>query len=129
MKFLLDVNASGILSTLLLELSHDIACVNSVDAKMSDDEILNWAVREERIIITTDSDFEQMIWLQDRIHCGVLRLENLPRLERMALIQEVLTNYAVDLASGCVVIATKQKIRIRRKPKVIENINEKLSSN
>jgi predicted nuclease of predicted toxin-antitoxin system len=123
MKFLLDVNASGILSTLLLELSHDIACVNSVDAKMSDDEILNWAVSEKRIIITTDSDFEQMIWLEDRIHCGVLRLENLPRLERMALIQEVLTNHAVDLASGSVVIATQQKIRIRRKPKVIENRN------
>jgi predicted nuclease of predicted toxin-antitoxin system len=117
MKFLLDVNASGILSTLLLELSHDIACVNSVDAKMSDDEILDWAVSEERIIITTDSDFEQMIWLQNRIHCGVLRLENLPRLDRVALIQEVLTNYPVDLASGAVVIATQQKIRIRRKPK------------
>jgi predicted nuclease of predicted toxin-antitoxin system len=128
MKFLLDVNASGIF-TLLLELNYDIACVNSVDAKMSDDEILNWAVSEDRIIITTDSDFEQMIWLQDRIHCGVLRLENLPRLERMALIQEVLTNYAVDLASGSVIIATQQKIRIRRKPKLIENRNKKQPNN
>ncbi|MBP0028301.1 MAG: DUF5615 family PIN-like protein [Roseofilum sp. Guam] len=32
---------------------------------MSDGDILDWAVREQRIIITTDSDFEQLIWLQD----------------------------------------------------------------
>ena len=85
MKFLLDVNASATLSSLLQDLGHDIVCVRDVDRKMSDSDILAWAVRENRIIITTDSDFEQLIWLQERIHCGVLRLENLPRSERMAL--------------------------------------------
>jgi predicted nuclease of predicted toxin-antitoxin system len=88
---------------------------------MSDDQILAWAVREERIIITTDSDFEQMIWLQNRDHCGVLRLENLPRSERKILFQEVLGNYAQALESGAVIIATQQKVRVRRKPKMIEN--------
>jgi len=53
---------------------------------MRDSEILNWAVRENHIIATTDSDFEQMIWVQERIYCGVLRLENLPRLERISLL-------------------------------------------
>lgn len=115
MKFLLDVNASGVLSGLLLDLGHDVACVRDVDRRMSDSEILDWAVREKRIIITTDSDFEQMIWLQERQHCGVLRLENLPRSERIALFQEILANYVQDLEAGVVVIATQQKIRIRRK--------------
>jgi predicted nuclease of predicted toxin-antitoxin system len=121
MKFLLDVNASGVLSTLLIELGHDIACVARVDSKMSDDEVLDWAVREERIIITTDSDFEQMIWLRSRIHCGVLRLENLPRLERIALFQEILDNYTEELQLASIIIATQQKIRIRRKPEAIDN--------
>jgi predicted nuclease of predicted toxin-antitoxin system len=120
MKFLLDVNASGTLSKFLLELGHDVACVSHVDAEMSDDGILTWAAQEERIIITTDSDFEQMIWLQGRIHFGVLRLENLPRSERMLLFQEVLANYAQDLEAGTVVIATQRKIRIRKKPKVTD---------
>jgi predicted nuclease of predicted toxin-antitoxin system len=115
MKFLSDVNASGALFKLLLELGHDIASVNQVDSEMSDDQILDWAVQAERIIITTDSDFEQMIWLQGRIHFGVLRLENLPRSERLLLFQEVLANYAEDLGAGVVVIATQRKIRIRKK--------------
>jgi predicted nuclease of predicted toxin-antitoxin system len=114
MKFLLDVNASGTLSNLLMELGHDIAWVNRVNSKMSDDEILTWAVSEQRIIITTDSDFEQMIWLQGRTHCGVVRLENLPRAQRIALFQDILNNYAEALELGYVIIATSQKIRVRR---------------
>jgi len=83
---------------------------------MRDSEILNWAVRENHIITTTDSDFEQMIWVQERIYCGVLRLENLPRLERISLLQDVLASHGRDLDSGAIAIATKQKIRIRRNP-------------
>ncbi|MCA6589191.1 MAG: DUF5615 family PIN-like protein [Pseudanabaena sp.] len=116
MKFLVDVNASGVLSTLLVELGHKVACVKDVNPRMGDDEIIAWAVREERVIVTTDNDFEQMIWLQQKNHCGVLRLENLPRAERKQLLQEVLFNHSQDLELGAVVIATKQKIRIRRKP-------------
>ncbi|WP_396232004.1 hypothetical protein [Geminocystis sp. GBBB08] len=67
------------------------------------------------MIITTDSDFEQLIWQQERLHCGVLRLENLPRSQRILLFQEILTNYSEYLESGAIVIATQQKIRIRRK--------------
>jgi len=115
MKFLVDVNASGVLSTLLVELGHEVACVKDVNPRMGDDEIIAWAVREERVIVTTDNDFEQMIWLQQKNHCGVLRLENLPRAERKQLLQEVLINHNQDLELGAVVIATKQKIRIRRK--------------
>jgi predicted nuclease of predicted toxin-antitoxin system len=117
MKFLLDVNTSGVLFKLLLESGHDISCVTDVDSGMSDDLILDWAIREERIIVTTDSDFEQMIWLQERSHYGVLRLENLPRQERIRLFQEVLVNHAQDLELGLIVIATQKKIRVRGKQK------------
>lgn len=115
MKFLLDVNASGPLLPILLELEHDVVCVGDVNARLTDSEILAWAVREERIIVTTDSDFEQMIWLQERPHHGVLRLENLPRRERVELLKEVLVNHGEALATGAIVIATQKKIRIRKK--------------
>lgn len=114
MRFLLDVNASGALSALLLELGHDVLAVRAVEATMADDLILAWALREQRIIITTDSDFEQMIWMQGRQHAGVLRLENLPRAERLQLIQDVLNEFASELEAGAIVIATQSKIRVRR---------------
>ena len=37
-----------------------------VNPKMGDEQIIDWAVREERVIVTTDNNFEQMIWLQQK---------------------------------------------------------------
>lgn len=64
--------------------------------------------------MTTDSNFDQMIWLQKREHFGVLRLENLPRSERILLFEEVIANHARALAAGAIVIATRRKIRVRK---------------
>ena len=114
MRFLTDVNASGALARWLQDLGHDVIQVADRDAGLPDDEILQWAVQEQRIIITTDNDFEKMIWRQGKPHCGVLRLENLPRAERKTLLESVLANYAEFLASGAIVIAQTRKVRIRR---------------
>lgn len=108
------MNAGGPLADHLETEGYDVELVSRVDLRMSDDDILRWALAEKRIIVTTDSDFDQMIWLQRREHCGVLRLENLPRLERMALFKEALADHLQILIEGSIVIATQRKIRIRR---------------
>ena len=113
MNFLLDVNASGTVARWLTQLGHDVAEVGLKNPRMSDNEILSWAVRERRIIVTTDNDFEEMIWRQGKPHCGVLRLENLPRAERIALLNDVLDHHSQDLESGAIVIALSTKFRIR----------------
>jgi predicted nuclease of predicted toxin-antitoxin system len=114
MNFLLDVNASGIVTRWLIQLGHDVAEVGRKNPRMSDNEILNWAVKERRIIITTDNDFEEMIWRQGKPHCGVLRLENLPRSERIDLLRDVLDRHSSDLESGAIVVALSTKFRIRK---------------
>lgn len=115
MKFLIDVNASGISAHWLAEQGHDVVQVSERDARMTDDEILRWAVDEERIIVTTDQDFEEIIWREGRSHRGILRLENLPRTERQTLLKDVLAYHAHELASGAIVIAMSRRIRIRRR--------------
>lgn len=114
MNFLLDVNASGALARLLIHLGHDVVEVGEKDPRMSDDDILSWALRERRIIVTTDNDFEEMIWRQGKSHCGVLRLENLPRSERKALLHDVLGRHSQELESGAIVIALSKKFRVRK---------------
>ena len=71
MDFLLDVNASGAVARWLIHMGHDVVEVGQKDPRMSDNEILSWAVKESRIIVTTDNDFEEMIWRQGKPHCGV----------------------------------------------------------
>lgn len=55
-----------------------------------------------------------MIWQEKKPHEGVLRLENLPRAERLSLLEYVLEHHTDDLASGAIVIASSRKIRVRR---------------
>jgi len=113
MKFLVDVNASGATVALLLEQGHDVIEVATRDERMADDAILQWALTENRIIVTTDQDFEEMIWREQKTHCGLLRLENLPRAARKVLLEETLAHYGTSLQAGAIVIATTRKIRVR----------------
>jgi len=110
-----DANASRALAGWLLGLGHDAVCVVNVDPRMPDEEVLDWAVRERRVLVTTDHDFEELIWRRGRSHCGVLRLENLPREQRRRLLQSVLQQYSDELAGGAIVIATRTKTRIRHR--------------
>ena len=113
MKFLIDVNASRTLGDWLKQMGHDVIYVTDTDPQMSDEKILDWAVVSGRIIVTTDNDFEQMIWQQRKSHCGILRLENLPREQRKTLLMDALKLHSEDLSDGKIVIAMKNKFRIR----------------
>lgn len=115
MKFLVDVNASGTLAQWLVAQGHDVARVSDRNPRMGDEDILNWAIAEQRIIVTTDQDFEKMIWQEGKAHYGILRIENLPRAERLALLRDVLKHHHLDLTSGAIVIALSRRIRIRRR--------------
>ncbi|MDJ0620692.1 MAG: DUF5615 family PIN-like protein [Calothrix sp. MO_192.B10] len=68
MNFLIDVNASWTLGNWLVEMGHNVVYVSDTDPEMADEYILEWAVAEKRIIVTTDNDFEQMIWQQQKRH-------------------------------------------------------------
>jgi len=116
MKFLLDVNASGAVAIWLSKMGHDVIEVGAKDPQMSDSDILGWAEKDSRIIVTTDRDFEEMIWRQGKKHCGILRLENLPRSERIALLSDVLEQHYDDLRAGSIVIALETKYRVRKQP-------------
>ena len=41
---------------------------------MSEDDILAWAVREQRLVVTMDKDFGEMVYRSGRAHAGVLLL-------------------------------------------------------
>ena len=69
---------------------------------------------KKRVILTTDNDFEQMIWQQQKPHCGILRLENLPRKAREVLLDDALRYHIQDLIEGKIVIALRNKFRIRK---------------
>lgn len=72
MRFLVDACAGQTIADTLHGQGHEVVFVGAVDPKMKDDLILEWAVREQQIVVTTDKDFEEMVYRQGKPHVWAL---------------------------------------------------------
>jgi predicted nuclease of predicted toxin-antitoxin system len=76
MRFLVDVCAGKELVDWLREQGHDVKEVREYNPRMNDDEILDWAKAEGRVIVTMDKDFGELAVVQRKNplrHCPTTR--------------------------------------------------------
>lgn len=114
MNFLIDVCAGKSIGELLKSEGHDVSFVRDRNPKMGDEDILAWAFKEKRILITIDKDFGFYIFHEQQPHHGIVRLPNVPREKRLRLIAKVLESHSDDLEAGAIVTVTLNRIRVRR---------------
>lgn len=71
---------------------------------------------EERIVVTNDKDFGEMVFRSGEVHRGVLllRLDDESPANRVQVVASVLKEYATRLPDHFTV-ATEKKVRIRPK--------------
>jgi predicted nuclease of predicted toxin-antitoxin system len=62
MRFLANENVPGDVVTALIEAGHDVLWVRTVAPGSTDAEVLAWAVREQRVLLTFDQDFGELAW-------------------------------------------------------------------
>ena len=76
----------------LRDQGHEVFSVFDEARGISDEEVLNKAVSENRILITVDKDFGEMIYRERREHCGVilLRLSDERALNKVRVISQLL---------------------------------------
>lgn len=74
LKLLIDVNVGFLVETWLRENGYDISSVRDLDPTQPDNEILSKAVAEQRIVITLDKDFGELVYKSRLPHAGVLLL-------------------------------------------------------
>ena len=81
---------------------------------LKDTEVLAIAVREQRILITNDRDFGELIVRQKLPHAGVIlfRLRDETLQTKQRWLMYVLTHHAQDVRHFIVI--TDQKVRVRR---------------
>jgi predicted nuclease of predicted toxin-antitoxin system len=68
---------------------------------MPDIDIIRLAVQEERLIMTMDKDFGELVYHLQMPHCGVLllRLEDATGAEKVQVVANLLANYSSQLAN------------------------------
>ncbi|MGH2356213.1 MAG: DUF5615 family PIN-like protein [Chloroflexota bacterium] len=115
MPFLLDESADFPLATHLKEWGHDVTAIaHDYPHALSDQDVLAIAVREQRVLITNDLDFGELMVRRRLPHAGVIlfRLgeEGVPT--KVAWLSYVLAHYTDRLRDFIVV--SDRGVRIRR---------------
>lgn len=87
-------------------------------ARATDWEIIQWAVREKRTIITLDSDFHMLLSLHKLLQPSVIRIRQAGlNGERLAaLIIRVWPQIALALTNGAAITVTNRDMRVRLLP-------------
>jgi Domain of unknown function (DUF5615) len=60
MRFLADENFPGTAVAALISAGHDVAWVRNAAQGTSDPDVLAWATRDERTLLTVDKDFGEL---------------------------------------------------------------------
>ena len=116
MKFLVDRCAGRRLAEWLRNAGHDVLESRERGADPGDATILEWAVGEKRVLITMDKDFGELVYMQGKLHYGIVRLPDVPSKNRIALMKTVMSECESALRTQAVITVRGGRIRISRDP-------------
>ena len=74
MNFLADENCAGPVIRALRNAGHDVIAIAEVAAGATDQQVLDRALNENRVLITEDRDFGNLVYAQSRPSAGVILL-------------------------------------------------------
>jgi predicted nuclease of predicted toxin-antitoxin system len=111
---LIDVSAGQAVADAVQALGHDTAFVRDRDPTMSDADILAWAVAAQRLVVTMDKDFGELVYRSGQAHAGVLllRLEAARTPAKVQVVTDIFTQHAAALA-GRFSVYQNGRLRIR----------------
>lgn len=114
MRLLLDQNIDRRFVAHLRAQGHDVTRVaRDYPAGILDPDILAIALREERVLITNDTDFGELVIREHRAHAGVILLRlKVPDFATMReRLDRVLTDYAGQLDQ--LLVVSERRVRLR----------------
>ena len=113
MKILLDTCVWGGVVQELRAAGHDVVWAGDWQEDPGDDEILEWAYREGRVLVTLDKNFGELAIVQERPHAGIIRLVNLPSRQQASICLRAIELHEDELESGAIITAEQSRLRIR----------------
>ena len=120
MRFLVDANVSPRVAELLRAGGHDAVAVREIEFQhSSDDELLDRAVADGRVVVSHDTDFGTLLAIRrtNEPSCILVRSADPLTAEQLAAL--LLNNLDVmtdDLNSGAIITLARGHLRSRRLP-------------
>ena len=113
MRFLVDESTGKLFADLLRKLGYDVIFVGDIMPAATDEEILSAAKKENRILVTDDKDFGELIFRLQKPSTGVilLRTSSTKPEVRLGLLEAFLKTTKVE---GKFVVLKEGGARIRK---------------
>jgi len=114
LKFLIDESSGKKLFSFLLQKGFDVKFVGDIMLGSSDENILNLAEKENRILITNDKDFGELVFRFKMQAPGIilLRLKNDSPLNRQGCISYLVKNFYNKIENNFIVLS-ESYVRMR----------------
>ena len=115
MNFVVDESSGKSVVEELRRLGHDVISIQEKFPGLDDPPILDIAVHENRVVVTNDKDFGELVYRSGLPHAGVVlfRLQDESAASRVHMMREVL-RVCGDKLKDNFIVASESKIRIRR---------------
>lgn len=117
MRFLIDRCAGRLIADWLRKQGHDVVESRELGPDPGDRALLEWAANEARILITIDTDFGQLVYVENVAHAGLIRLPDVPSATREEILEDLLTRYESELKDAAIITVRGGRIRISKSPK------------
>jgi|ADurb_Ile_02_Slu_FD_contig_21_1038128_length_725_multi_6_in_0_out_0_1 predicted nuclease of predicted toxin-antitoxin system len=117
MRFKLDENLPWSISNIMIDYGYDVETVLSEGLNgCSDDKLINTCTREQRILITLDYDFADILAYPPQTYAGiiVIRAKNQNKSQIQVLITKLLILFEDYNPAGSLWIVEEDRVRIRK---------------
>jgi len=113
MRFLVDECTGTSVANWLKKENHEVYSVFEQWRGASDESILEKCHLENYILITSDKDFGEMVFRNQKVHSGIILVRCIPNnfVKRIEVLSKLLKNYSDKLENNFVVV-TNHTVRI-----------------
>ncbi len=115
MNFIADEGVDGLIVEKLREDGYDVLYVAEQKSGASDEAILGIANQENRILITRDKDFGELVYHKQQVHSGIIlnRLYELDSATKARVVSSVIRMHGTRL-QGCFTVIQPGRVRVKK---------------
>ena len=117
MNFMADESCAGPVIRALRDAGHDVVAIAEVARGATDEQVLERALKEKRVLITEDRDFGELVYARGRSSAGVIlvRFHSRARQAKPATVVEAVAKLSSRLQDAFTVVEPG-RVRISSRP-------------
>ena len=97
----------------MADLGHDVLSAADWFSQASDEALLAFAREEDRVLVTEDKDFGELVFLRGLPHPGIVRLVEMTPMERAHAMRTLIEHHTDAMRDGAIIVVTRKRVRIR----------------